>query len=75
MTKIVLIQVLFLPLLLNKKIKMKTQNTMALFAIKKSALLKTRESHFSVAWIMELINISLCLGKFKVFAIILACQS
>ena len=43
--------------------------------IQKSALFKTRESHFLVVWVMELSIISLCLGKVKVFPIILACQS
>ena len=55
---------------------MKTWNTMApSYHAKKSALLKTTESHYSLVWVMEISIISSCLGKVKVFPIILACQS
>ena len=76
MTKIILIQVFFLPLLLNKKIKKwKHGIPWHLHTIQKSALNKTRESHCSFVWVMERSIISLCLGKVKVFLLILACQS
>ena len=76
MTKIILIQVLFLPLLLNKK-KKKWKHGIPwhLHTIQKSALNKTRESPCSFVWVMERSIISLCLGKVKVFLLILACQS
>ena len=36
--------------------------------IQKSVLLKTRESDFSLVWIMEFSIISPCLGEVKVFS-------
>ena len=41
---------------------------MHLHTNQKSALLETRKSDFSLAQIIELIVISLCLGKVKVFS-------
>ena len=73
-TKIVLIQVFFLPLLLNKK-SWKHGIPLHLHTIQKSGLLKTSEVHFSVAWVIELSIIPLHLAKVKVLQIILACQS
>ena len=40
-------KVLFFPLVLNKKMEMKAQSTVAFLAIQKSGLLNTRESYFS----------------------------
>ena len=54
---------------------MKTQIPWHLPNTQKSVLLKTKESHFSLVWVMEFSIISSCLGKVKVFPIILACQS
>ena len=55
---------------------MKTWNTMApSYHAKNSALLKTRESHFSLVWVMEFSIVSSYLGKVKAFPPILACQS
>ena len=72
-TKIVLIQRFFLLLPLKKQ-KCKHEIPWNINIIQKSALLKTRESHFFVVWVILSI-ISLCLGKVNVFPIILAWQS
>ena len=66
-TEIVSIQMFFLPLVLNKKIKLKIWNTIA----PSCKLLNAKEFHFSFAWVMEFSIISSCLGIVKVFPIIL----
>ena len=71
----VVIWVFFLPLLLNKKWKWKHKIPTHLHTIPKPALLKPRESHFFVVWVMELKIIPLCLVKVKDFLMFLACQS
>ena len=43
-----------------------------LHIIQLSPILKTRESHFSLVWVLEFKIISSCLGKVKVFPITLA---
>ena len=76
MTKIVLIQLLFLSLLLNKKNQNEKNGVPCyLHTIQKSNLRKTRESHLSVDWVIERNIISFCLGKVKALQIIIACQS
>ena len=67
MTKVVLIQLFSLTVVSKQKVKMKTWNTMA--PSYHSALLKIRESHLSLVWLMEFSIISPCLGKVKVFLI------
>ena len=62
----------FLPLVLNNK---KHGIQRHLHTIQKWALIKTRDSHFSLVSIMEFSIISSCFGKVKVFMIILAYQS
>ena len=72
-TEVVLTQMFFLQLLLNKRNKYeKNVIPWYLHTIQKSALLITRESNFSAVWVMELSIISLCLVKDKVFLIIIA---
>ena len=74
-TKIVLSQVLVLPLLLNK-IKTKARNTMASSHHSKISSTENQAvPFFCCSWIMELSNISLWLSKVKVFPNILAYQS
>ena len=71
-TEIVLIQMFFLQLLVNKRNKYeKNVIPWYLHTIQKSALLITREPNFSAVWVMKLSIISLCLGKDKVFLIII----
>ena len=60
---------------LNKKWKWKHGILWHLHIIQKSPLLKTRESHFSVVWLMECSITSPCLGYVKDIPILLACQS
>ena len=65
----------FLPLVVNKKIKLNSQhtwhlntlNTWHLHTIQKSGLLKALESHFSLVWGMKNGIIYPCLGNGKVF--------
>ena len=60
-TKVVLIQVFFLTVgSKHKKMKMKTRNTMAPSHHSKASSSQKRESHFSLAWVMEF---SICLLK------------
>ena len=79
--KVVLIQVFFLSLLLNKiKIKMKTRNIMALSHHSKVSSAQKHGVPFfcclgHTSAVMELSIIPLFLVKVKVFPIILACQS
>ena len=75
--EIALIQVFFFTIVLNKnRIRKKRKNGKKnripwhVHTIQKSTLVKTMESHFSLLWVMELYS---CLGKIKVFLIILAC--
>ena len=74
-TEIVLIQVSFLPLRLNKKTKIKPRNDMAPSYRSKFSSSLNQGSDFSVALVLELCITSLCLGKVKVFPMMLACQS
>ena len=75
-TKIVLSQVFFLPLLLNKKIKTKARNTRASSHHSKISSTENQAvPFFCCSWIMELSNISLCLSKVKVSSKIVAYQS
>ena len=74
-TEVVLIQLLSYNVS-KQKIKMKTRNTMAPSYHSKvtstqKTLLYSRESHFSLVWVMEFSIISSCLGKVKVFPITL----
>ena len=74
--EIILIQVVVFTVASKQKNKKWKQGlSRHLPTMKKSALLKTRESHFSLVWVMECSIVSSCLGKDKVFPIILACQS
>ena len=59
-----LIELSFLPVC-SKKIKISTWNTMASPYHSK---VKTRNSHFSLVWVMEFSIISTCLDKIKVFS-------
>ena len=55
---------------------MKTRNTMGSSKVTSTeTLLKTRESHFSLVWVMEFSIIPSCLGKVKVFQITLTSYS
>ena len=70
--EVVFIQVFFFTI--GSKQKNKNENTgyqWHLHTIQKSALLKTREFHFSLVWVMEFSIISSCLGEVKNFPIIL----
>ena len=59
---------LILPLVLNKKkLKLKFEIPWHLHTTQKSTLLKTKEFHFSLVWVIEFCIISSCLGKVKVF--------
>ena len=51
-----------IPLFLNKKWKWKHRILRHLHIIQKSPLVKTRESHFSLVWLMECSTTSPCLG-------------
>ena len=73
MTEIVLIQVFFFTVGSKQK-KWKHWIPCYLCTIQKSALLKTREFHFPLVWVMEVNIISSCLDKVKVFLIILTNQ-
>ena len=70
-TEIVPIQLFFFTVASKQKFKANIRNTIVPSYIQKSALLKTIEFHFSLVWIMEFSIISLCLGKVKVFLIII----
>ena len=70
-TEIVLIQMFFFTVASKQKNKWKHGIPWHLHTMQKSALLKTRESHFSLVWVIEFSIISPCLGKGKVFPIIL----
>ena len=50
--EVAFIQLFFYAFVSKQKIKMKAQNTMTLEIIQKLPLLKTREFHFSLAWLM-----------------------
>ena len=67
-TEVVLIQLFSLAVVSKQKIKMKTR--WDLHVIQTSALLKIKESHFSLFWLMVFSIISQFSGYVKVFPIL-----
>ena len=69
-TVVFLIQLFSLTVISKQKLKMKTWKTIALSYQSTSVLLKIRESHFSLVWLIQFSIVSTCLGEVKNFFLI-----